>query len=160
MFLKNFAILTGKHLSWSLSLVKLKTFSSVTLLKKSSNTGVFLWTLKIFKEHIFYRIPPDDCFCIQDHHIVKSRKINCVSRLNSREINDILIAKNVAIPSPQQYYNNLFREADLDWKDIDIFPQIVSPEAKVKPFQRMLLDIKYFSNSGRLACCCVPFVKQ
>ena len=76
MFLKNFAILTGKHLSWSLSLVKLKTFSSVTLLKKSSNTGVFLWTLQNFKEHIFYRIPPDDCFCIQDHHIVKSREIN------------------------------------------------------------------------------------
>ena len=34
--LKNFAILTGKHLCWSLSL------RPVTLLKKNSNAGLFL----------------------------------------------------------------------------------------------------------------------
>ena len=45
----------------------------------------------------------------------ESRQIYCVNRLNSREIYDILIAENAAIPSSQQYYNNLFRDADLDW---------------------------------------------
>ena len=32
-----------------------------TLLKKDSGAGVFLWILRNFWEHFFYRTPPDDC---------------------------------------------------------------------------------------------------
>ena len=46
---KNFAKFTGKHLYWSLFLIKLQTFRSTTLLKRDSNTGVFLWNLQNFK---------------------------------------------------------------------------------------------------------------
>ena len=131
-----------------------------TLLKKIP-TQVFSYELcKNFKNTFLYRIPPDHCFCIQDHHLFEIWQICCVKGLNSREIYDILIAENVAIPSSQQCYNNLFREADLVWKDIDIFPRVVSLETKVKPFQYMLLNIKCFSSSKRLARRCVPFVKQ
>ena len=38
--LKNFAILTGKHLCWSLFLTRLQAWKSATLLKRDSNTGV------------------------------------------------------------------------------------------------------------------------
>ena len=41
-FLKNFAIFTGKHLCWSLLLIKLQAFKLVTLLKRNSNTSIFL----------------------------------------------------------------------------------------------------------------------
>ena len=40
--LKNFAIFTGKHLCWSLFFIKLQTFRPSALLKRNSNTGVFL----------------------------------------------------------------------------------------------------------------------
>ena len=36
--LKNFAIITGKHLCWSFFLIKLQTWRS-----EDSNTGVFMW---------------------------------------------------------------------------------------------------------------------
>ena len=39
--LKNFTKFTGKHLCWSLFLIKLKVFRSATLLKRDSNTRVF-----------------------------------------------------------------------------------------------------------------------
>ena len=39
--LKNFAILTGKHLCCSLFLIKLQAFWPATLLKRDSNTGAF-----------------------------------------------------------------------------------------------------------------------
>ena len=39
---KNFAVSTGTHLCLSLFLIKLQTFRPATLLKKDSNTGVFL----------------------------------------------------------------------------------------------------------------------
>ena len=38
----NFSIFTGKNLCWSLFLIKLQDLSPSTLLKRGSNTGVFL----------------------------------------------------------------------------------------------------------------------
>ena len=57
--LKNFTKLTGKHLCQNLFFNKV---SGVSL--QHSGTGVFLWILQKFYEHLFYRTPPDDCFPI------------------------------------------------------------------------------------------------
>ena len=44
---KNFAIFTGKHLCWSLFLIKLQALWPAALLKSDSNTcSVFLWILQ------------------------------------------------------------------------------------------------------------------
>ena len=40
--LKSFATFSGKHLCWSLFLIKLKVFGSAALLKRDSNTGDLL----------------------------------------------------------------------------------------------------------------------
>ena len=47
-FLKNFANFKGKHLCWSLFLIKLQASRPATLLKRDSNTGVFLLSLRDF----------------------------------------------------------------------------------------------------------------
>ena len=62
--LKNFAIFTGKHLCWSVFFIKWQNFSPATLLKRDSNTGLFLWVLRNFKEHLFWRISANCCFYI------------------------------------------------------------------------------------------------
>ena len=53
--LKNFAIFTGRNLCWSVGLLACKfetllkrAWKSETLLKRDSNTGVFLWILQNF----------------------------------------------------------------------------------------------------------------
>ena len=51
--LKNFANFTGKHLCWSLFLIKFQAFNPGTLLKRDSNTGVFLWSFRNFKDTYF-----------------------------------------------------------------------------------------------------------
>ena len=48
--LRNFTKFTGKH------------HEPATLLKRDSSTGVFLWILRSFQEHLFHRAPLDDCF--------------------------------------------------------------------------------------------------
>ena len=46
---KNFANFTGKHLCWSFLIIKLQVFMPATLLKRDSNTGIFLlWNLQNF----------------------------------------------------------------------------------------------------------------
>ena len=39
---------TGKHMCWSLSLMRLQTFRPATLLKRDSSRGAFLWILQKF----------------------------------------------------------------------------------------------------------------
>ena len=46
---------TGKHLCLSLFLIKLYAFRSATLLSRDSSTGVFLWMLQNFQEHLFWK---------------------------------------------------------------------------------------------------------
>ena len=41
--LRNFANLTGEQVCWGLFLTKLQAWTPVTLLKRNSNTSVFLW---------------------------------------------------------------------------------------------------------------------
>ena len=41
--LKNSQILTGKHLCWNLFFKKLQTFRTATLLKRDSNTDIYLF---------------------------------------------------------------------------------------------------------------------
>ena len=45
---KNFPNFTGKHLCWSLFLMKLQAFKPAHLLKRDSNTGVSLRKLRKF----------------------------------------------------------------------------------------------------------------
>ena len=52
--LKNFAKVTGKHLYQSLFFNKVAELKPATLFKKiDSDTGVFLWILRNFWEHLF-----------------------------------------------------------------------------------------------------------
>ena len=54
---KNCAIFTGKHLRWSLFVIKLQACKPVNLLERDSSTSVFLWILLMFKNSFFYRTP-------------------------------------------------------------------------------------------------------
>ena len=61
---RNFPKFIGKHLCQSLFFNKVASLRPATLLKKrDSGTGVFLCFLENFWEHLFYRAPPEECFC-------------------------------------------------------------------------------------------------
>ena len=48
---RNFAVFTGKLLSWSLFLIK-----------RDSNTRLFLWILQDFSENLFWKTSANNCF--------------------------------------------------------------------------------------------------
>ena len=51
-FCKTLQLFTGKHLCWSLFLIKLQASRLATLLKRDSYTGVFLWILQTLRAPI------------------------------------------------------------------------------------------------------------
>ena len=60
--LENFAKFTGNHLC-QVSLANLAGWGLQLYEKRDSGTGAFLWVLRNFQEHLFYRTPLDNCFC-------------------------------------------------------------------------------------------------
>ena len=57
-----------------------------TLLKRDSGAEVFLWILGNFSEHLFYRAPSDDYFCLfvfEDVGCLKKRIQNLIKHLNT-----------------------------------------------------------------------------
>ena len=60
--LTNFVIFTGEHLCWSLLFNKIAGVQACNFVKKDFNTGVFLWILRNFPEHIFWKTLSNGCF--------------------------------------------------------------------------------------------------
>ena len=52
--LRNFVNFIGKHLCRSLALIGLQASRPAALLKKDSNTDIFLWNLQNFSEHLIW----------------------------------------------------------------------------------------------------------
>ena len=102
--------------------------------------------LRSWKTSIYDLAENNKNLIIQYEYLIKSQQIYCVNRLNSKEIYDNLIAENVTIRSSQQQYNNLFRDADLEWKISYILPRILSLETKVRVFQCKLLNNNLYLN--------------
>ena len=70
--LKNFVIFTGKHLCWSLFLIKFQTFRPDS--KRDSNTGILLWILQKFLEHLFWKTSANCCFWSNVHYYILSNE--------------------------------------------------------------------------------------
>ena len=62
--LKNFANFTRKHLCWRLFLITLQAWGPTALLKRDSNTGVFLSKSQNLFEQLFWRTYAEDCFYV------------------------------------------------------------------------------------------------
>ena len=93
--LRNFAKFTGKHLCQSLLFNKVAGLRPATLLKKRHwHTGVFLWILRFFLKHLFYRKPPVDCLCIN----IRSLKLHELEKV-FRILHYWLNYKNVTFPN-------------------------------------------------------------
>ena len=64
-FLKNFAILTGRHLLWSLFLIKLQAWTSITLFKKRLYNSCFCVNIVKFLIKLFVWNTSSGCFFLR-----------------------------------------------------------------------------------------------
>ena len=65
--LRNFTKFTGKYLYQSLFVNKVPGLrpKACNFIKKDSGTGIFLWILRKFEEHIFIKNTSAGCFCMR-----------------------------------------------------------------------------------------------
>ena len=80
-----------------------------------------------------------------NHHLVKNNDLISLDKLYFRELYNILVYLSPHRPTSYIYFENLFREQDLYWKKIYLFPRKVLLDCYVKSFQyKELNNILYF----------------
>ena len=66
--------------------------------------------------------------------------------MHSRELYNILVYISPCKPVSQAYFENLFREQELNWKDIYVLPRKVSLDCNVRSFQYKVLNNVLYLN--------------
>ena len=76
-----------------------------------------------------------------NHHLIKKNNLISFGKLYCRKLYNILVYTSPQKTTSQIYFENLFCEQELNWKEIYILPWKVSLDCNVRLFQ-----YKVFSN--------------
>ena len=83
---------------------------------------------------------------IKEYHLIKKHQIYCLEKLNTRELYNMLLILKVEKPTVQTYFEKIFQNPQLEWKDIYTLPGLVTINTSLRIFQYKLLhDILYLS---------------
>ena len=83
---------------------------------------------------------------IKEHHLIKKHKIFCLEKLNSRELYNMQFILKVEKPTAQTYFEKIFQNPELEWKDIYTLPKRVAINTNLRIFQyKLLYNILYLN---------------
>ena len=83
-----------------------------------------------------------------NHHLVKKNNLISLDKLHCRELQNIFVYTSPHKPTSQIYFENLFREQDLNWKEIYLLPRKVSLDCYVRSFQYKVLNNVLYLNKN------------
>ena len=81
-----------------------------------------------------------------NHHLVKKNNLISLDKLHCQELYNILVYISPHKPTSQIYFENLFRDPDLNWKEIYLVPRKVSLDCYTRSFQYKLLNNVLYLN--------------
>ena len=81
-----------------------------------------------------------------NHHLIKKNNLISLNKLHCRELYDILVYTSPDQPTSHVYFENLFREQELNWKEIYILARKVSLDCNVRSFQYKVLNNVLYLN--------------
>ena len=81
-----------------------------------------------------------------NHHLVKNNNLISLDKFHCRELCNILVQISPHKPTSQIYFESLFREQDLNWKEIYLLPRKISLDCSVRSFQYKVLNNVLYPN--------------
>ena len=85
-----------------------------------------------------------------NYHLIKKDNVISLDKLHSRELCNILVYTFPHKQTCQVYFENLFCEQELNWKEIYILPRIASLDCNVRSFQYKVLNNVLYLNKRLL----------
>ena len=83
---------------------------------------------------------------MQDHHLIKKNQILYLTKLNSNKLYKIQIIIKYKKPTSQLYFEEIFKNSNLDWKAIYLLPRTATVDTTIRVFQYNLLNNVLFLN--------------
>ena len=81
-----------------------------------------------------------------NHHLIKKNNLISLDKLHSRKLYNVLVYTSPHKPTSQVYFENIFREQELNWKEIHILPRKVSLDCNVRSLQYKVLNNVLYLN--------------
>ena len=81
-----------------------------------------------------------------NHHLSRNCQIYCLSKLNCKELYNLIINTKPQKPTAQTYFENEFNETNFEWKKIYLLPRKVTTDTKLRNFQYKILNNILFLN--------------
>ena len=83
---------------------------------------------------------------INEHHLIKKHQICCVEKINSTELYDMQLILKIEKPTTQTYFDKIFKNPELEWKDVYTLPRRVTINTNLHIFQHKLLNNILYLN--------------
>ena len=81
-----------------------------------------------------------------NHHLTKSNQIYSFEKLTAKELYLISLQQETTTPTSQKYFESMFWDLTLQWKNIYTPPLITTIDSKVQCFQCKVLDNTLYLN--------------
>ena len=81
-----------------------------------------------------------------NYHLSRNCQIYCLSKLNCKELYNLIINTKPQKPTAQAYFENEFNETNFEWKKIYLLPRKVTTDTKLRNFQYKILNNILFLN--------------
>ena len=87
---------------------------------------------------------------ILNHQVIRKNNLLTLEKLNSREIYNIMINGIPHTPTSKRYFEQLFTEHILDWKEIYLLSRDVTLDCYSRSSKYKILNNIFFLNKTRL----------
>ena len=100
---------------------------------------------------------------VKDHHLLRGSRIIILEKLNSKELYSLLISTIENQPTSQKYFDNLFPNIELPWKEIYLTARKATANSYLRCFNYKIINNVLYLNkklfhSVRLNLLCVLFI--
>ena len=118
---------------------------------------------KSWKEEIRRSNRISDALSVHDHHLIKSNQIYSLNKCNSKELYCLQIFLNNSKTRSQLYFEDLFQNKDVGWKQVYLLTRRVTVDTNLRIFQYKILNNVLYLNeklfsfkkiSSTLCCFC------
>ena len=128
-----------------------KTFNELKTEYNLANNVYFSWMQLINAIPLSWKtVVKNNCssesLLLLNHHLIKKNNLISIEKLHCRELYNILVYNSPHKPTSQTYFENIFENQEINWKDIYTLPRKVSIDCNVRSFQYKVLNNILYLN--------------
>ena len=83
---------------------------------------------------------------VKDHHLLRGSRIIILEKLNSKELYSLLISAMEHEPTSQKYFDNLFPNIELPWKEIYLTAHKATANSYLRCFNYKIINNVLYLN--------------